>query len=322
MIIAKDVTICGHGSGTPSLKNLYTYSASRYSQKAPNGVRKGIVAVRRLKSLTASYRALFRQTYKTILGRNTYSQSLREYVYNPYPKTGKYYSDCSSSICATFDKIGCKCPLLNTAGIYTSSLFETVPVQISGGQIQNCEVLAVGDCILYAGDDPNRPKQIGHVEAVYEIVNGPDKIENVRKGQKWLNKNYGEFLKSVIGKTLDVDGVYGTETRWGCLAVWKNLMNRRYGTKLTPSNQNFYSSCKSAAVNAEVKLGTSGTFTYIAQVILSAQGFYSGKMDAKCGEATCKAIQAYEKAEGLKVDSAEPLKCVCGADVWYSLFND
>ena len=167
-VTEKDITLCGHGSGTPSTKNMYTYLESRYKSIAPNGKHKGVIAVRRLKKITDSGRKKFHDTYKTILGRNSYNQSLRSYVYAPYK--GKYYSDCSSSGCATFKKIGYSVPLLNTAGIYTSSLFETVPVKIENGHITNPEILKVGDAILFVGSDPSRPKQIGHVEFIYTIT--------------------------------------------------------------------------------------------------------------------------------------------------------
>lgn len=163
------IVCCGHGSGTPSKKNLSSYNASRYSSIASNGVRKGLVCVRRLKALTDAKRKEFHDTYAKIIGRNTYSQGLRDYVYTPY--NGKYYSDCSSSICATFAKIGYPVPLLNTAGMYQSALFEDVPVVIAAGHIMNPEALKVGDILLYAGSDPSRPRQIGHVEAVYEMPN-------------------------------------------------------------------------------------------------------------------------------------------------------
>ena len=166
-VTEKDITICGHGSGTPSTKNMYTYLESRYKSIAPNGKHKGVVAVRRLKDLNDSGRKKFHDTYKTIIGRNLYNQALRSYVYTSYK--GKYYSDCSSSGCATFSKIGYNVPLLNTAGIYTSPLFETVPVKINDGHITNSEILKVGDAILFVGSDPSRPKQIGHVEFIYEI---------------------------------------------------------------------------------------------------------------------------------------------------------
>lgn len=48
-VTEKDITLCGHGSGTPSTKNMYTYLESRYKSIAPNGKHKGVIAVRRLK---------------------------------------------------------------------------------------------------------------------------------------------------------------------------------------------------------------------------------------------------------------------------------
>lgn len=166
-----EVVICGHGSGTPSKKNMASYCATRYSQTSPNGVRRGLVAVRRLKALKDADRARFHDLYRDIIGRNIYSQDLREYCYTPYK--GRYYSDCSSSIILTYKQIGHKFPwTLNTAAIYQSDLFETVPVRIVNGHVTNPEVLKVGDCLLFAGNDPSRPLQIGHVEAVYELPSG------------------------------------------------------------------------------------------------------------------------------------------------------
>ena len=43
--------------------------------------------------------------YAEIIGRNLYSQSLRDYCYKPY-KDGNYYSDCSSSICYAYKEAG------------------------------------------------------------------------------------------------------------------------------------------------------------------------------------------------------------------------
>lgn len=175
-ITEKDITICGHGSGTPSTKNMNTYLSTRYNSIASNGKHKGIVKVMRLKALTDDGRKKFHDTYKTILGRNSYNQNLRSYVYTPY--NGKYYSDCSSSGCATFKKIGYNVALLNTAGIYQSSLFAEVPVKISNGHITNPEILKVGDALLFVGSDPSRPLQIGHVEFVYEIKSSTSTTSN------------------------------------------------------------------------------------------------------------------------------------------------
>lgn len=165
----KEIYICGHGFATPAVKNLNTYSETRYKSTATNGKNKGIVCVRRFKALGKSLtkRLAFKRTYKTILGRNKYDQDLRDYVYTPY-RDGKYYSDCSSSGMATLVKIGYKLPwLFNTAAIMTSDLFEDVPVKIKDGHITNPKVLKVGDCIMFRGNDPSRPQQVGHIEYVW-----------------------------------------------------------------------------------------------------------------------------------------------------------
>ena len=543
-VTEKTITICGHGSGNPSTKNLYTYNSQRYSSVASNGKRKGVVCVLRLKALTDANRAKFHDTYKTILGRNIYSQNLRSYVYSTY--NGKYYSDCSSSICATFKKIGYSVSLLNTAGMYYSSLFEKIPVKISNGHITNPEILKVGDCLMYVGSDSSRPLQIGHVEAVYEISGstsstttlkkgstgtdvktlqtmliacgytcgsagadgdfgngtltalkafqkdaglevdglygsasktaltkeyadtevvirnaitwaitiaedathgydqtnrwGPDydcssfvisayesagikvksagatytkNIEtgfkkcgfknvtskvnlqtgkgavigdvflkagyhtalylgngkiahaslnengqitggktgdqaseiriqqyfydnwdtvlryestqeststvetanNISKGQKWLNDNYGELLKKACGGLLAVDGDYGTKTRNACLAVWKDVVNRKYGFSLTPSNTNFGDSCAKAAKKATIRKGASGTLPYILNMILYAKGYYTGDASATYSAKTKTAVVAFQKAKGLSTDS------IVGAKTWTKLFN-
>lgn len=167
-ITEREVTLLGHGSGNPAKHNLYTYTAHRYAQTAPNGKHKGVASVRRLKGLSRAEKASFVATICTTIGRNLYSQAKRAYCYIPY-KNGEYYSDCSSVGMTTWDKIGRKFKwLYNTAAIFTESEFETVPVTIKDGHIINPELLRIGDAVLYIGNDPKRPLQIGHVEWVID----------------------------------------------------------------------------------------------------------------------------------------------------------
>src|SRR5699024_12508629 len=70
--------------------------------------------------------------YSTLIGRNLYSQSLRDYCFKKY-KDGNYYSDCSSSICYTYKEAGESFGILITAGIYQSSKLTTVDVPINNG---------------------------------------------------------------------------------------------------------------------------------------------------------------------------------------------
>lgn len=196
-----DIIICGHGSGTPSTKNMLSYLTTRYNSLASNGKHKGLVKVMRLKVLDDDGRKLFHDTYKTILGRNGYNQNLRQYVYTPY--NGKYYSDCSSSGCATFKKIGYNVPLLNTAGIYQSNLFEEVNVTIKNGHVTNPELLKVGDCLLFVGNDASRPLQIGHVEYVYEI-NGLSQSIPTTNVSSLVDKGMSEAKKFITNNTKEI----------------------------------------------------------------------------------------------------------------------
>lgn len=114
--------------------------------------------------------------YEEILGRNKYSQAKRSYAFKKY-SDGKYYSDCSSSIALAYkeagypfyDNNGSYNP--NTVGMYRADSLTEVPVQIKNGVIQNPEILALGDMLLFAGSDSSRKYAgyVGHVEMVGKI---------------------------------------------------------------------------------------------------------------------------------------------------------
>lgn len=100
--------------------------------------------------------------YATIIGRNIYSQTLRDYCFKKYTD-GNYYSDCSSSICDSYKEAGYGFGSLNTAGIYQSSKLSTVDANITAG-IPDMSLLRKGDMLEFAGTDSSRPLKIGHVE--------------------------------------------------------------------------------------------------------------------------------------------------------------
>lgn len=136
---------------------------------------------------------------------------------------------------------------------------------------------------------------------------------NVAKGQRWLNTNYSSIIKASTGKLLTVDNSYGSHSRAAALAVWKDVVNRKYGKKLTPSNSNFGTSC--IAASPLLKLNSEGTLVYILQFILSAKGFYKGSMSAKYTEQVKTAVIAYQKSVGLTQDG------IAGGKTWNKLFN-
>ena len=118
----------------------------------------------------AQRREAVRDAYRKFIGRNHYSQKLRNYALTKY-RDGRYYSDCSSSVSYAYKAAGEGFGILNTVGMWTSKKLVDVPVKIAKGQITNPEVLRVGDMLLFAGNDSSRKKYgyVGHVEMVGEI---------------------------------------------------------------------------------------------------------------------------------------------------------
>lgn len=145
--------------------------------------------------------------YRTIIGRNKYSQAKRDYCYKKY-SDGKYYSDCSSSVCYTYKECDLSFGILNTVGMYNSSKLTKVPVTISKGIIQDPEKLRVGDMLLFAGNDPSRRSAgyVGHVEMVGEISGKTVYIYGHGSGtprktemNAYCKKRYGTKSITVLG---------------------------------------------------------------------------------------------------------------------------
>ena len=118
-------------------------------------------------------RIAVRDQYRRIIGRNYYSQTRRNYCYRPYGD-GRYYSDCSSSICYAYREAGLGFGIMNTTGMWTSGKLRDVDVAIQKGVIVNPEALRIGDMLLFAGADPARKPwgYVGHVEMVGEMSGG------------------------------------------------------------------------------------------------------------------------------------------------------
>lgn len=133
--------------------------------------------------------------YKNILGRNEYSQSLRDYCFKKY-SDGKYYSDCSSSISYCYSKAGFSFGIMTTVDMWATKKMKDVNVNIKNGIIENPEVLKLGDLLLFAGNDNSRKsyEYVGHVEMVAEIKNNSVIIYGHGQG-KPRAKDMNEFCK-------------------------------------------------------------------------------------------------------------------------------
>ena len=311
-----DVTLCGHGSGHPRIIAANKYNSSRYSQTVTKGGKtwhKGIVCILRPKGMTDALRKAYHDKYKTIIGRNYYSQDKRGYCYKAY-SDGKYYSDCSSSQCLTLKAIGLDMPDYNTEAMYDSSKFEHLNIKVEKGHIMEPDKLKVGDQILYAGSSADRTLHIGHVEGVYDISwNGC--TETVLKYQKFLNENYAQLLKSYCGGLLAEDNDYGKKTRNASVCVWKYMVVKYYGAPLTVGNSNFYSLSQKWAedvTNAEIKKHP--TFGYILNGVLAGRG-YTTTLSGSFTADTRQAVLAFQK------DHSIPQTGRMDGSAWYALFN-
>lgn len=290
------VVLAGHGSGKPSTKGMNAYCSSRQAQD------RGLVEVRRL-DLTEAQRQQMHDLYATILGRNLYSQALRLYVYKKY--NGNYYSDCSSSICKTAEKVGISgVATLNTAGMHYNWK-KVDDVVIKNGIIQNPEVLKVGDALMFKGSDPSRPLQIGHTEMVYEIngttasaatpTTSSTKTDIVKAGQMHTNNFTGAGLK--------VDGVRGTLTKKAFVMAIQIALNLDYNAGLAVDGK-LGTKTKAALKGKTVRTGSKGYLVTALEIGLMLKGYNPNGVECPgvFGTGCAGATEKYQGENSLAVD--------------------
>lgn len=291
-----NVVLAGHGSGTPSTKGMNAYCTTRQAKG------RGLVEVLR-EDLTDKQRQQMHDLYKTILGRNIYSQSLRLYCYTKY--NGKYYSDCSSSICKTAAKVGVpNVGTLNTAGMH-NNWKKVTDVVIKNGIIQNPEVLKVGDALMFKGSDSSRPLGIGHTEMVYEI-NGKtatsatpaatsSKKDIIKAGQMHAN--------NFAGAGLAIDGVRGTLTKKAGIMAVQIALNLDFKAGLVVDGE-WGPKSDAALKKRSVRLGSTRYLVTAVEILLMLKGYNPngvecpGQFGSGCAAATGK----YQTDHSLKAD--------------------
>lgn len=291
-----NVVLAGHGSGTPSTKGMNAYCTARQAKG------RGLVEVLR-EDLTDKQRQQMHDLYKTILGRNIYSQSLRLYCYTKY--NGKYYSDCSSSICKTAEKVGVPdVGSLNTAGMH-KNWKKVTDVVIKNGIIQNPEVLKVGDALMFKGSDPSRPLGIGHTEMVYEI-NGKtaasatpaatsSKKDIIKAGQMHAN--------NFTGAGLVVDGIRGTLTKKAGIMAVQTALNLDFKAGLAVDGE-WGPKSAAALKKRSVRLGSSRYLVTAVEILLMLKGYNPNGVECpgQFGSGCAAATGRYQTDHSLKAD--------------------
>lgn len=227
-----------------------------------------------------------RNMYKTIIGRNYYSQDRRNYCYKKY-SDGKYYSDCSSSICYTYKEVGLSFGILNTAGMWTSKKLVDVPVTIKNGVIQNPSVLRIGDMLLFAGTSAARKNYgyVGHVEMVGEISGSVIQLYGHGSGRPKRHE-MNAYCKSR----------YNTKTKNTPIGNTGLLKVRRFivDDKTEPEN---------TLGSRVLKKGMTGNDVKEMQAKLIALNYSCGSCgaDGDFGSDTLKAVKAFQKDHGITV---------------------
>lgn len=291
-----NVVLAGHGSGTPSTKGMNAYCIARQAKG------RGLVEVLR-EDLTEEQRQQMHDLYKSILGRNIYSQSLRLYCYTKY--NGKYYSDCSSSICKTAEKVGVPdVGSLNTAGMH-KNWKKVTDVVIKNGIIQNPEVLKVGDALMFKGSDPSRPLGIGHTEMVYEI-NGEtaasatpaatsSKKDIIKAGQMHAN--------NFTGAGLVVDGVRGTLTKKAGIMAVQTALNLDFKAGLKVDGE-WGPKSDAALKKRSVRLGSTRYLVTAVEILLMLKGYNPNGVECpgQFGSGCAAATGNYQTDHSLKAD--------------------
>lgn len=263
--------------------------------------------------------------------RMSYWNALKNAGYYPKSIRVKCEADCSSGVLANVKAAGYLLNIQKLKEINPDGWTGSMRAQLTaaGFKALTASKYLTSDRYLLPGDILLNEKS--HTAVNLDAGSGADggssggggnvKQNNIRTGQEWFNTYYADLQIRTFGTLLEVDGVYGAKSRAAALAIWKDVCNRLYGTKLKVSSAKWTEKCKDACRYAEVKNGTDGTHTFICQFLLSAKGCYAGAMNANCGRELCESIRRYEQAKGLTVDSSDPMRCSAGREVWSSLFN-
>lgn len=291
-----NVVLAGHGSGTPSTKGMNAYCTTRQAKG------RGLVEVLR-EDLTDKQRQQMHDLYKTILGRNIYSQSLRLYCYTEY--NGKYYSDCSSSICKTAEKVGVpNVGTLNTAGMH-NNWKKVTDVVIKNGIIQNPEVLKVGDALMFKGSDPSRPLGIGHTEMVYEIdgKTAASATPAATSSKKDIIKAGQMHANNFTGAGLAIDGVRGTLTKKAGIMAVQIALNLDFKAGLVVDGE-WGPKSDAALKKRSVRLGSTRYLVTAVEILLMLKGYNPNGVECpgQFGSGCAAATGRYQTDHSLKAD--------------------
>lgn len=124
--------------------------------------------------------------------------------------------------------------------------------------------------------------------------------------QRWLNSNYGY--------NVDVDNIYGPDTKKHSIMALQTEFNKQLGSGLAIDGI-FGPATYRACPNLYV--GVSGNITKLVQYMLEVKGYSVGSygIDGIYGNGTANAVRQFQANNGLAVDG------ICGSNTFSKLFN-
>jgi peptidoglycan hydrolase-like protein with peptidoglycan-binding domain len=98
---------------------------------------------------------------------------------------------------------------------------------------------------------------------------------------------------------VDVDGIYGSQTKTALIKELQTVLNDQYGANLTVDG--VFGNQTASAIQS-LKKGSTGDLTAVLQALLNCHGYDTGGLDGDFGAQTDKAVRAFQSDNGLYVD--------------------
>ena len=263
--------------------------------------------------------------------RATYWTQLQKVGYRPSKIIVKCEADCSAGVIANIKAVGHLLgitKLKNLQASYTGDMRKGLinagfQVLTASKYLTSENYLLRGDILLKEGSHTataltNGKYSGGTSTSVPTPSPSPTatkKSDIIKAYQKFANANYAKILKNHTGGLLVEDGVAGNHTLRSAITIWKDVMNRLHGAKLTLGDYAFGEKCKTATKKVPLRQGESGTLVAIAQLLLALNSYYTYRFDCAFDSQMGTATYNFQADKGIKKDK------VIDAETMFKLFN-
>ena len=112
-----------------------------------------------------------------------------------------------------------------------------------------------------------------------------DSTDGVKTVQDWLG--------------VEVDGIYGTQTKAALIKELQDVLNDQYGANLAVDG---IFGNKTASAIRNIKKGSQGNYVKVLQGFLICKGYNTGGLDGDFGSQTVSAVRDFQYDEGLYAD--------------------